>query len=421
MRAIIPLESPVDATVRPPGSKSQTIRALTAAALASGTSRLAHALDADDTMFTRKALRSLGVVIDDGSPQWVISGSGGGLRRSDHPLDAGASGLTARCLIALAPLVQGSTTVVGRDRLPERPMGGLVEALKRLGVEAESNGGRLPVTIVGNGSLPAGSVEVDCRDTTQFVSGLMMSAPLASGPMTITPTGLAGSGGYVELTLQVMRDFGARVEEDGESFEIEATGYVGIEFDIEPDASAAVYPMVAAAITGGRVTIEGLGTRSLQPDLGVARILEMMGCQVDQTEDATTVTAGRSLLPIDVDLSASPDGSLGVAVACLLADGQSMLRGLGSLRFKESDRLAALVTEIRRLGAGASVDDDVLTITPGRLGPALVETYDDHRVAMSFALIGLVEPGIEISNPEVVNKTWPEYWNLLESFSGSLD
>lgn len=419
MRAITPLGSPVDATVRPPGSKSLTIRALVAAALATGKTRIHHPLHSDDTRFARDALRGLGVEIDDRDAPWVVTGSGGRLRPSAEPLDAGASGLTARCLIALAPLVEGPTHVVGQDRLPQRPMGGLIDALRHLGVEAEATGGRLPVTIVGTGSLPGGSVEVASQETTQFLTGLVMSAPLAIAPSTITPTGIEGSRGYLDLTLRTMRDFGAQVEQIGDGFRVEPTGYIGAEIDIEPDASAAVYPMVAAAIAGGRVTIEGLGTRSLQPDLGVAAVLAMMGCAVDQTEDTTTITADRSLLPIDVDLSGSPDGSLAVAVACLFADGQSMLRGLGSLQFKESDRLAALATEIERLGARAIIDGDALTITPGQLRAAKIETYDDHRIAMSFALVGLIQEGIEISNPSVVSKTWPGYWDLLESLSRS--
>jgi len=421
LREVIPLESPVDATVRPPGSKSQTIRALVAAGLAAGTSSIHHPLDADDTGFARTALRGLGVVVDDRTDPWLVTGSGGDVRRSDERLDAGASGLTARCLIALASLVEGSTTVVGRDRLPERPMAGLVDALNQLGVQTEATAGRLPVTVIGTGTLPGGRVEVDSRDTTQFVTGLLMSAPLASSQLTITPIGLEGSPGYLDLTLQLMKDFGAKAEQTGEDFSVEATGYVPAEIDVEPDASAAVYPMVAAAITGGRVTIEGLGTRSLQPDLGIARVLEKMGCEVDQTDDTTTIRADRPLLPIDVDLSGSPDGSLAVAVACLFADGESRLRGLGSLRFKESDRLAALASEIERLGASASVVDDVLIIIPGHLQPGRVETYNDHRIAMAFSLVGLVQPGIQISSPDVVTKTWPGYWNLLESLSGDLD
>jgi 3-phosphoshikimate 1-carboxyvinyltransferase len=417
-KAITPLGSPVDATVRPPGSKSETIRALFVAALADGTSHLSHPLDSDDTTYARLALRRLGVEIDDSADPWVVTGSGGQLRPVDGPIDAGASGLTARALIALAPLVKGPTTIIGRDRLPERPMGGLVDALMRLGVEASASRGRLPVTVAGSGNLPGGSVEVAAHETTQFVTGLLLSAPLAAGRSTVTPTGLEGSHGYIEITLRVMRHFGATVEEVGDVYRVEATGYTGTDLEIEPDASAAVYPMVAAAITGGRVIIEGLGSGSLQPDLEIAQILKLMGCDVTLTDASTMLTAtGGTLRPIDVDLSSSPDGSLAVAVACLFAEGQSRLRGLGTLRFKESDRLAALATEIERLGARAEIDGSDLIITPRPLQPARIETYGDHRIAMSFALVGLARDGIEVSDPDIVGKTWPGYWEMLENMA----
>jgi 3-phosphoshikimate 1-carboxyvinyltransferase len=176
--------------------------------------------------------------------------------------------------------------------------------------------------------------------------------------------------------------------------------------------------MVAAAISGGRVTIDGLGSRSIQPDMGVAGVLATMGCDLEQTDTATTVDArGRRLQPIDVDLSGSPDGSLAIAVAALFAGGPSRLRGLGSLRFKESDRLSALVNEITRLGAGARAEAGELVITPAVMRPTRIETYGDHRMAMSFALVGLGVPGIEIADPEVVAKTWPGYWDMLDGLS----
>jgi 3-phosphoshikimate 1-carboxyvinyltransferase len=218
------------------------------------------------------------------------------------------------------------------------------------------------------------------------------------------------------MTLQMMRDLGATVETMGESHRVEASGYLGADIDIEPDASAAVYPMVAAAITRGSVTIEGLGSRSLQPDLSVARVLENMGCVVTQTEDTTTVNASADTLrPVDIDLRGCPDGALAVAVACLFADGRSTLRGLGSLRHKESDRLVALAAEIDRLGGEVELGEDLLAITPRPLRAARVETYGDHRMAMSFALVGLAVEGIEISDPAVVGKTWPQYWEFLQN------
>jgi len=415
-RTVRSLRHPLDATVRPPGSKSQTIRALVGAVLASGGTRLTHPLGSDDTRFARQAMRQLGVEIDDSGDPWIVGGSDGRLRHSTQPVDAGASGLTARCLIAMATLIEGSTKVIGRDRLPERPMAGLVAALTDLGVVTETTGGRLPVTVHGTGHLQGGTVAVASHETTQFLTSLLMAAPLAAETMTVIPTGLEGSRGYIDVTLQVMTRLGAKVEEVGGGYRVEPTGYVGTEIEIEPDASAAVYPMVAAAITGGRVVIEGLGSRSLQPDLAVADVLERMGCFVEQTPDTTTITGGEDrLTPIDVDLSGSPDGSLAVAVACLFAEGRSRLRGLGSLRFKESDRLTALATEIERLGAGAVVDGNDLVVTPAPLRGGRIETYQDHRMAMSFALVGLVEHGIEIANPGVVGKTWPEYWDVLEN------
>jgi 3-phosphoshikimate 1-carboxyvinyltransferase len=417
-RDIVPLERPVEAVIRPPGSKSQTIRALVAAALAKGRSRLERPLESEDTTFARRALEQLGVEIDAEEGRWAIEGSAGALHPAPGPIDAGASGLTARAMIAVAALVDGRTTVVGRDRLPERPMGGLVEALLGLGVEAAGTGGRLPVTVVGTGALPGGTVEVASHQTTQFATALLMAAPLAEAPLHIVPSGLEGSHRYLDVTLDTMRRFGARVDRTDRGYQGFPTGYTSIHLVVEPDASAAVYPMVAAAISGGRVTIDGLGSRSIQPDLGVAGVLAMMGCDVEQSETAITVDArGRRLQPIDVDLSGSPDGSLAVAVAALFAEGPSRLRGLGSLRYKESDRLSAMANEIARLGAGARVEGTELVITPAAMTPARIETYGDHRMAMSFALVGLGVPGIEIADPEVVAKTWPGYWDMLDGLS----
>ncbi|HEY4607149.1 MAG TPA: 3-phosphoshikimate 1-carboxyvinyltransferase [Acidimicrobiia bacterium] len=418
-RLVKPLGRGLDATLRPPGSKSETIRALVAAALATGNSRIGHPLDAEDTRFARDSLRQLGAGIDDDDGQWSVSGTGGRLHRAGAPLDAGASGLTARCLIAIAPLADGPITIVGRDRLPERPMGGLVDALRRLGVEARATDGRLPVTIDGKASLPGGVVDVDSRETTQYLTALLLAAPLAQSAIELVPIGLGGSQGYLDVTIRVMEQFGAQVERVAGGYRVEPGGYRATQVDIEPDASAAVYPMVAAAITRGRVLVQGLGSRSLQPDMEIARVLATMGCEVEQTESTTIVDArDRELHPVDVDLSGSPDGSLAVAVACLFAGGVSTLRGLGSLRFKESDRLTALARELRRIGAEAMVDGDVLTIVPGEVTGARIETYQDHRIAMAFGLVGLLQPGIEISDPEVVGKTWPGYWDVLSGFAG---
>jgi 3-phosphoshikimate 1-carboxyvinyltransferase len=406
-------QGPIVATVRPPGSKSQTIRALVAATLGQGQSRLRRALDSDDTRFARAALVKLGAAISAEDDAWRVEGTAGRLRVPDGPLDAGASGLTARAMIALGSLVDGPLTVMGRERLPERPMAGLVSALQDLGVDVVSEDGHLPVTVTGNGILPGGEVVIESRQTSQFASALLLAAPLAAGPLGIEPEGLRGSERYLEMTLDTMQAFGGQAVLDGLRYRVQPTGYEGATIDIEPDASAAVYPMAAAAVTGGTVTVEGLGSGSLQPDMEIARVLEMMGCRVAQTESETIVEGPRALTPVDVDLSGSPDGALAVAVTCLFAEGPSRLRGLGSLRFKESDRLAATADELARLGAVTTVEGDDLVIEPASLRPARLDSHGDHRIAMSFALAGLRIAGVEIADPGVVTKTWPGYWEML--------
>jgi 3-phosphoshikimate 1-carboxyvinyltransferase len=295
-------------------------------------------------------------------------------------------------------------------------MGGLVEALAALGVAVRSDQGGLPLVVEGSGSLRGGYVRVPARDTTQFATALLLVAPLATEPLTIAIDGLQGSTGYLDLTLAVMTSFGGHVERSGREFHVGCTGYRAVDFRIEPDASAAVYPLVAAAIRGGRVTINGLGASSRQPDLQIARVLTSMGCRVTLESESTTIESGGGPLePIEADLSEMPDGALAVAVACLFAHGESRLDGLGSLRHKESDRLQALADQLRNVGGEARLEGDSLVIVPGVLRPAKVDTYGDHRIAMAFSLVGLAHPGIEIEGPEVVDKTWPGFWDMLDS------
>ena len=417
-RAIKPANGTLDAAVRPPGSKSLTIRALAAASLADGPSRLLAPLESDDTRFAREALRALGVECNPAPDEWLVGGTGGRLTSGAAPLNAGASGLTARILIAMSALVDGITIITGGDRLPERPMDGIVDALGSLGVQVESRHGLLPVQVHGTGHLPGGRVTINSSHSTQFVSAMALVAPMAVSPLTIEVTELAGAAGYLDLTLWVMDAFGVKTPPLGSILSFPNTGYRGATVPIEPDASAAVYPMVAAALVGGTVTVKGLGASSSQPDMQITEVLEEMGCDVQMDDENTTVSYSGGLLnAIDVDLSGCPDGALAVAVACIRAAGHSRLRGLGSLRHKESDRLRALATELSRLGAGVDIDGDDLQIRPGRVSPTVVKTYSDHRMAMSFAILGLAFPGIEISDPQVVSKTWPDFWEMLVDLS----
>ena len=409
---------PAEGIVRPPGSKSITNRALVVASLAGGgASRLAEPLEARDTQVMRSGLRRLGVLIDDVDDPWLVLGTAGALEIPDDVVDVGASGTTARFLTAVAALAPGPVRIDGTERMRERPIGDLTSALRQAGVEVRTSGGFFPLTVGGAG-LAGGEIDMDVSRSSQFLSALLMVAPLAEREMVIRARGEMVSKPYVKTTLEVMEAFGGSVRsQTGSSYRIRADGYRAAHLEIEADASAAVYPMVAAAITGGMVGVEGLAPGSSQADLAVGEVLEEMGCRVRWLGSRLVVEgpSDGALRGVDRDMSGMPDGALGVAVACLFARNPSRLRGLGTLRLKETDRLAALRTELSRAGAQAVVEGDDLIIRPGRVRPSRFHTYDDHRMAMSFALVGLRTPGVEISDPGCVTKTWPGFFAMLGS------
>ena len=414
--AIPVIAGPIDARVRPPGSKSETIRALAAASLAGGRSHLYEPLRADDPLAMCDALRALGVpVVSDGEP-WTVPGSGGRLQEPEGPLEVGESGLSARILLAMAGFVSGTVRMVGRGRLPERPMGGIVDVLRSQGVVV--SGERIPIELTAVGRLAGGRIEVDCSESSQFASAVMLVSPVMSEPVVLDIVGLASSAGYLEITESTMRRFGAEITRTVTGYEIANDGYQAADVMIEPDASAAVYPMGIAAVTGGRVVIDGLGADSVQPDLRIASVLEEMGCQVQRDSDSVTIDArGARLRPVDVDLSDAPDGALAVAVTCLFADGVSRISGLGSLRHKESDRLSAISAEIGRIGGRAEVEGDTLAVGPGSLAAAEMDSHGDHRIAMAMAIAGVTLPGSRMSDAGVVSKTWPGFWDLVHELS----
>jgi 3-phosphoshikimate 1-carboxyvinyltransferase len=412
--AIKPRVRPVEAVVRPPGSKSITNRALIVASLAQGVSRLEDALEADDTEAMRDCLSRLGVMIDDVADPWLIRGTGGELSVPTGTLDARGSGTTARFVGALAALVPGEVKVDGNTRMRQRPIEELESSLRAMGARASSVQGHLPLTVHG-GRLPGGPLEVDARRSSQFVSALLLVAPLAGSTTRLRlRDGILVSRPYVRSTVEVMRTFGAEVTEDEEGFLVEAGGYRAVDFLVEADASAAAYPLVAAAITGGMVAVAGIPAGSIQPDLALVPVLEEMGCTVRRGSDRLDLIGPAGpLRAIDIDLNQAPDAVLALAVAALFADGSSRLRNIGNLRHKETDRLAALETELIRVGARAWIEGDDLVVVPGPLRPAVVSTYNDHRMAMAFALVGLRQPGIIIADPGCVQKTWPGYFQML--------
>jgi 3-phosphoshikimate 1-carboxyvinyltransferase len=411
---IEPLDRPVQAVVRPPGSKSLTNRALVVAALAVGPSRLHGGLEADDSEAMREGLRRLGVVIEDDGDPWVVRGTGGDLVAPAGSIDARGSGTTARFLTAVAALVRGRVVIDGNARLRERPIGELVSALQALGVDVSDRGGYPPVVVVGRG-IGGGEVEVDARRSSQFVSALLMVSPLAHSPVRLRlKGGELVSRPYVGSTLEVMRSFGALATEQPGGFQVEPRGYRGVSYEIESDASAAAYPFVAAAITGGKVVVEGIPAESRQPDLALVEVLEQMGCTLRREGRQLELTGPKGALQgVDVDLNAAPDAVLALSVAALFAEGETTIRNIANLRLKESDRIAALEVELAKLGANVQVAGDSLIIRPGPLRPATVATYQDHRMAMALALVGLRLPGVVVADPGCVRKTWPGYFEML--------
>jgi 3-phosphoshikimate 1-carboxyvinyltransferase len=404
-----PLAAPPDAVVRPPGSKSITNRALLCAALAEGESVLRGALFADDTLAMIGAVAALGAGVEAREDQALVRVSGARLGLTPVRIDAGRSGTTSRFVLAAAALGNAECVVDGDPQLRARPMGPLIDALEQLGVRVRALGepGCLPLALCG--PAHGGRVRIAGHVSSQFLSGLLMAAPLIDGGLEIELTSPLVSVPYVEMTRAVMAAFG--VSADG--FRVAPAAYAPTDFAIEPDASAASYFFAAAAITGGRVTVEGLGADSIQGDVAFLDVLERMGARVDRGPASTTVSGTGTLRGIDVDMSDISDTAQTLAAVAVFADGPTRVRGIGFIRRKETDRIAAIVGELRRAGIEASEEDDGFVIVPGGVEPVRFETHDDHRMAMSLALLGLRVAGIELADPGCVAKTYPAFFEDL--------
>lgn len=405
-----PLTAPPDVTVRVPGSKSLTNRALVCAAMAEGTSTLTGALVADDTEAMIGALRSLGIDVDTSAADITVVGSAGVVPPSTETIDARLSGTTARFLAPLLAAGEGPYVLDGEEPLQRRPMGPLVEALRTLGSDVYELGepDSLPLRI-GGGAL-GGRVSVPGDVSSQFLSGLLMAAPLFPDGVDVDLTSALVSVPYVAMTRSVMAAFGVTV--DGNR--VHPGRYQAASYEIEPDASAASYFFAAAVIAGGRVTVDGLGTDSLQGDLAFVDLLERMGADVTKTTTTTTVTGTGTLHGIDADLADLSDTAQTLAVVAAFADSPTTLTGIGFIRRKETDRIGNTVRELLRCGIDATEQADGFTVHPGAPTPATVETYADHRMAMSFALLGLRADGIEIADPGCVAKTYPRFFDDLD-------
>jgi 3-phosphoshikimate 1-carboxyvinyltransferase len=408
----------LDARVTLPGSKSYTQRALLIAALAEGTSRLRNPLLSEDTGLMIDALRALGagIALEDGN--LIVAGTAGKIACPEGEIRLGNNGTAMRFLTAAVCLGRGVFTLTGDPRLCERPIRPLLDALATLGVDARSRGGngRPPVRVAADG-LRGGQVILRDIESSQYVSALLISAPCASGDTRLDLEGRIPSLPYVAMTIEAMATFGQDVARPGaHAFVVRGNGgYRGREYRIEGDASSASYFFLAAALTGGRVRVDNVRPRTLQGDIGLLAILEGLGCRVRRGEDWVEVEGGR-LASGDVALSLGdmPDMVPTVAVLAALRPGRTIIRDAAHLRLKESDRLAALAAELVRIGIGARETEDGLVIDGGTPHGAVIETYNDHRIAMSFAILGLVVPGVRIANGACVGKSFPGFWQALE-------
>ena len=408
---------PVNARIRVPGSKSISNRALVCAALAQGESGILNASDSDDTALMANGLNQLGVLVRrQGDDTLVVHGTGGKLYAPKFPIPVGNAGTTLRFLISLAALAEGKVVLEGVERMSQRPINELLDALSAWGAKSRSHAGSARYEIEGGG-LKGGVTNVRGDKSSQFLSSLLMISPYTKSDAVIQVDGEIASSSYVQMTLGVVKSFGVAVAfEGGKQFTIEAgQRYRPCEFRVEHDASSATYFFAAAAIMGGKVVVEGIRTHSAQPDIGFLRIIEGMGCRITETAEGVQVESSGELNGVMVDMNSMPDSVPTLAVIALFGRGTTRIRNIGHLRYKESDRLEALVAELSKLGANIRIVDDGLEITPAPLKGALLDTYDDHRLAMSFALVGLRVPGVRIENPDCVRKSFPGFWNELEA------
>jgi 3-phosphoshikimate 1-carboxyvinyltransferase len=400
-----------------PGSKSYTHRILIASALSAGACRIQNPLLSEDTLLTMQALRQMGIHIDDTSrDQIIISGNNGMVRPCAEPIFLGNSGTSMRLLAAVAALGQGKITLTGTDRMAERPIQDLIDALEQLDVRIRSmnHNGCPPLEIIGQ-KMSGGPVNINCRTSSQYLSALLLIAPYTDRGLEIRVAGGPVSRPYVDMTVDVMDRFGVAVSRDGyERFEVAGRqAYRAGAYPVEPDGSQAGYFWAAAAICGTDIKVKGVTADSRQGDVKFAELLATMGCEITTESDGIAVS-GHPLKAADVDMGDMPDMVPTLAVVAAFAEGTTIIRNVSHLKAKESDRLASVVNELVKMGIDARCSTDELVVTGGNPHGAEIETYGDHRIAMSFAVAGLATPGTFIRDENCVAKSFPDFWNVFE-------
>jgi 3-phosphoshikimate 1-carboxyvinyltransferase len=431
-KLISPIPHPLHASVRVPGSKSITNRAMLVSSLADGETTLTNALFSDDSRYFADALKQLGfaVISDPQNSSLTISGLGGLIPSHNARLFIGNAGTAARFLSAFLTLGEGEYILDGDARMRERPIADLVTALRQIGANIEPLEGKTsnapgqispPVKIIASG-LPGGKTKIAGNISSQFLSALLMVAPYASSPVEIELTTELASRPYVDLTLAIMKDFGIELQRDSyERFRSTPAHYSSHpSFNIESDASSASYFFAAPAICSGTVRVENISSDSRQGDVAFLDVLAQMGCIVSRDATHIQVTGSSALHGIDVNMSDIPDTAQTLAAIAPFASSPTRIRGIASARLKETDRIHAACTELTRLGVKVEEYQDGMTIYPcNEFHPTSVQTYNDHRMAMAFALIGLRVAGISIENPACVTKTFPKFFDVFEGLGST--
>ena len=399
-----------------PGSKSFTHRMLIAAALADGVSALKNALISEDTRLTIEALRQMGIQIAVNDTDVRVEGAGGCLEPCAAPIDLGNSVTSMRLLTGVAALGKGTYTLTGNARMQKRPIQNLLDALRQLNVQARAvNGNGCPPVEVSGSMISTKQVQINCQHSSQYLSALLLIAPLTPHGLDIQVVGGPVSKPYIDLTVALMESFGIALDRMGyQKFRISgAQSYRAGQYVVEADCSQAAYFWSAAAIGGAEIKVMGVNSDSFQGDVRFVDLLEQMGCRVSRKSDGIAVTGG-SLKAIEADLADMPDQVPTLAVVAAFSQGTTVIKNVAHLKSKESDRLGATVTELNKMGIEASCTQNTLTIRGGRPQGSVVETYNDHRIAMSFAIAGLKVPGIRIQNESCVEKSFPAFWQVFE-------
>ena len=405
-------------TVTVPGSKSYTNRALLIAGLADGECRLEKPLVSDDTKYMIRALKAFGIPVQEEKEAFLISGKGGKLSASNKDIFIGNAGTTMRFLTTFSALAPGKTRLDGDERMRERPLAGLLDCLTQMGVKAVSaNGNGCPPIDIEGGEVPGGEVQLAGDKSSQYLTSILLSAPYFKNDTCIHIQGDLTSKSYADITLDIMKTFGVHVDNESyQHFKVKAGDrYKAQTYRVESDWSSASYFLAAGAVTGGEVTLTDINPHSVQGDAQFTSVLEKMGCLVEKKSHSLHIK-GNPLRGISINMNNMPDAVQTLAVTALFAEGETVIQGIGNLRIKETDRISALANELSRLGAEVETGEDFLIIRPGDYKGAEIETYNDHRMAMSFAVAGLKIPGTRIKNPKCVEKSFPDFFKRFANF-----